>query len=229
MIFRHEYKYLVTHSQAEILMGRLTPILTVDKHTENRSYTIRSIYYDDIEDNCYYDTENGNDPREKIRIRIYNTKTDYISLECKRKEHSLTQKTSSLLSYKQCMELINRIIPDDLDPSDPVIAKMIDKIKCHGYYPKTIVEYDRVPLVYPDGNTRITFDYNLRASSAIGAFFDNNLHTRSIMPKGKLLLEVKYDEFLPVFINNMLQIDDISQTSFSKYYYCRKFTKGLSI
>ena len=35
------------------------------------------------------------------------------------------------------------------------------------------------------------------------------------------VLEVKYDEFLPQFIGQLLEIGDLKKTSFSKYQLCR--------
>lgn len=40
---------------------------------------------------------------------------------------------------------------------------------------------------------------------------------------GEMILEVKYDEFLPEIIKQLLQMNDIRQGAFSKYGACRKF------
>ena len=82
--FRHELKYLITTAQVEMLKSRLTGILSPDSHAVGGSYRIRSLYFDDYDDRCFYENENGVDPREKFRIRIYNGSTDRITLECKR-------------------------------------------------------------------------------------------------------------------------------------------------
>ena len=73
---------------------------------------------------------------------------------------------------------------------------------------------------------RITFDMNIRASEELHLFFDKDLSFRPILSLGTHILEVKYDEFLPAFIRDSLQICDLQQTAFSKYYYCRRFMGG---
>ena len=89
--------------------------------------------------------------------------------------------------------------------------------------PVVIVAYERVPFVYPDGNVRVTFDRNLRSSSNIEDFFNPQAAFRSVLPVGTNMMEVKFDEFLPDFINETLQTSALQWNSFSKYYLCRKF------
>ena len=88
------------------------------------------------------------------------------------------------------------------------------------------MEYDRIPYVHELGNVRITLDRNIRSSSDFAGFFEKNLAARPILPCGQHLLEVKYDEFLPEFIKDRLELSDLQQTSFSKFYLCRKFITG---
>ena len=63
--------------------------------------------------------------------------------------------------------------------------------------PKVIVEYERTPYVYKNGNVRITFDRNITSSSQVDQFFNATAKKRPILPAGMQLLEVKYDEYLP--------------------------------
>ena len=92
-----------------------------------------------------------------------------------------------------------------------------------GLKPVVIVEYDRVPFVYKNGNVRVTLDMNIASSSDVEHFLEKSIVKRPVMPMGHNLLEVKYDEFLPDFIYNSLQLRALRQTAFSKYYICRKF------
>ena len=99
--FRHEWKYLITDAQILMLQNRIQHLLAKDDHVDSEgSYTVRSLYFDDYADTCYYENENGTEPREKFRIRIYNGNTDRIMLECKRKEHGKTHKTSCPLTLE---------------------------------------------------------------------------------------------------------------------------------
>lgn len=222
--FRHELKYQIDNLQMEILKNRLPAILLQDPHVDASGvYQIRSLYFDDYDNSCYYDVENGTDPREKFRIRIYNHSDAVIHLELKRKERGKTHKRSCSLTREQADRLIkgqNLIWQEDMDP---LMKKFYIWFETRAAQPKVIVEYDRIPFVYPDGNVRITLDLSIRGSLDVRKFFDADLPCRPIMPTGSQLLEVKFDEFLPDFIYRSIQGDHLSVTSFSKYYLCRKF------
>lgn len=224
MKFRHELKYEINSLQAEILKNRLSEIMDIDTHTNGRiHYQVRSLYFDDYNNSFYYEKENGIDSREKFRIRIYNGSDERIRLELKRKESEKIIKLSCPITREQTESLIEgRSLVWD-DNMDPLIKKFYILSETRLMRPKIIVIYDRIPFVYPDGNVRITLDLNITASSNISTFFDKNSFGRPIMPTGKHILEVKYDEFIPDHIFRSVQTNGLNRISFSKYYLCRKF------
>ena len=91
--------------------------------------------------------------------------------------------------------------------------------------PKTVVDYCREAFVCEAGNVRVTLDMNIASSPDIGSFLNERIRRRPVMPAGRQLLEVKYDEYLPDFIYRSLQLENLQQTAFSKYYLCRRFTR----
>ncbi len=223
--YRHELKYICTAAELAMIEGRIHHLIPLDSHAgENGMYQIRSLYFDDYYDRCYYENENGTDPREKFRIRIYNGKTDKISLELKKKERGKTLKLSCPLTEEQCRMLMRGEVLPDSDEYPPVLQKLLLQMKTAMLRPKIIVEYDRVPYVYKLGNVRITLDKNISSSLAIDRFLDPTIHKRPIMPAGQHVLEVKFDEFLPDYIYQALQLRNLRQTAFSKFYLCRKFS-----
>ena len=220
--YRHELKYLVSRAEITILQSRLQPIMHQDSHvSESGSYLVRSLYYDDYMNQCYYDNENGRDPREKFRIRIYQHSTERILLECKRKERGKTLKTSCLLTRTQAESLINQKTPG-LDYQAQLLRKLAMQMQTRLLRPVIIVEYERIPFVYSRGNVRVTFDINLSSSSDVGSFFSEEVSKHPVMPQGQHLMEVKYDEFFPDYIYQALNLGTLQQTAFSKYYICRK-------
>lgn len=222
--YRHEFKYEIDIGQVIILKKRLSEILEKDMHVgKEEGYRIRSLYFDDYDDSCFYDNENGNEPREKYRIRIYNGSTDKIRLELKRKEAGKTLKYSCDISREQTELLMRgeRISWEEEMP--PLLKKLYIYQETRNLSPKVIVEYDRIPFVYKDGNVRVTLDLDICSSNRIEHFLDKDISRRPIMPKGKHLLEVKYDEFIPDFIKRTVKMDNLRQTTYSKYYLCRKF------
>lgn len=222
--YRHELKYVCTAAQLALLQGRIHHLISLDSHVgDTGMYQIRSLYFDDYYNRCYYENENGTDPREKFRIRIYNGSTDRISLELKKKERGKTLKLSCPLTEEQCRTLMKGEPLPECRDYPPVLQKLLLLMKTTMMKPKIIVEYDRVPYVYKLGNVRITLDKNISSSNQIEAFLDKEIYKRPIMPAGWHVLEVKFDEYLPDYIYKALQLDSLRQTAFSKFYLCRRY------
>lgn len=221
--YRHELKYVISAAQIPLLKNRITNLMKPDPHAgADGIYNIRSLYFDDYSNRCYYENENGTDPREKFRIRIYNHSADRITLECKRKEKGKTQKISCPLTLDQADQLIRGKPLPQIDTLPPLLKKFILEMRTKGLHPVVIVEYERIPYVYKNGNVRVTFDTQISSSPNITDFFSDTLPRRPIMSVGQHLMEVKFDEYLPDFIYRSLNLGKLQQTAYSKYYLCRK-------
>ena len=224
-MYRHELKYPISAALLPLLRSRVRMLMRPDPHAGvDGAYTIRSLYFDDIYNRCYYENENGTDPREKFRIRIYNASDRRITLECKRKERGKTLKSSCPLTREQTEHLIHGQCIPDIENQPPLLRKLTLQMKTRGLRPVAIVEYERIPFVFPNGNVRVTFDLNISSSDAVEEFLKPTYPRRPIMPAGQHLMEVKFDEFLPDAIYRSLNLSQLQQTAFSKYYLCRKFS-----
>ncbi len=224
--YRHEYKYPLTHGQILIESAKISAVAQKDAHVgEDGFYNIRSLYFDDYDDSCYMDNENGVDNREKYRIRIYNHNAQRITLELKQKIRGKTSKRSCPLTLDQCRKLMKGLIPDDIRPDQQVLHKLAYLMGVRLMRPVVIVDYDRVPYIYRvnDANVRVTFDSNITSVSDVGAFLDEKIYGRGVLGVGHALMEVKFDSFLPDEIYSLLQLDGLTASTFSKYYLCRKF------
>lgn len=224
-IYRHEYKYLISDAQAAMLRARLRGLLTPDPHGgEGGSYNICSLYFDDMFNSCYYENENGTDPREKFRIRIYNRSADRITLECKRKERGMTLKTACPLTEAETRLLMRGELLPISEDQPPVKKKLLLAMHQKRLRPVVIVDYSRIPLICRQGNVRITLDSNICSSGNAEGFLSSDFAKRPVLPTGQQLLEVKYDSFLPDVIYRALMLESLQQTAFSKFYICRKYT-----
>jgi SPX domain protein involved in polyphosphate accumulation len=224
-LFRHELKYVISVAELAMLRNRIQNLIPLDSHVgETGAYSIRSLYFDDYENSCFYENENGTDPREKFRIRIYNGSADKITLECKRKERGKTLKTSCPLTIEQTRMLMQGRTLPDIAAQPEVLRKLTLRMLTKRMRPVVIVEYDRIPYVYKNGNVRITLDMNVSSSKCVECFLDAQIPKRPVMPTGQHLLEVKFDEYLPDFIHHNLNLHSLTQTAYSKYYLCRKYT-----
>lgn len=228
--YRHELKYACSQAQLTLLAERVRQLLALDSHVPEGCggfYRIRSLYFDDADNTCYYENEDGTDPREKFRIRIYNGSASRISLELKMKNCGMTRKLSCPLTEAQCRAFMEgRGLPAALGEDVPPLLRRL----CAAWHtrllrPKVIVEYDRTPFVYPNGNVRVTLDREIMSCARPEWFLEKELPARRpVMPRGMQLLEVKYDEYLPDFIYSSLSLENLQRISFSKYYLSRKYT-----
>lgn len=223
--FRHEYKYVCSLDKIGYIRNSIDAIMDLDAHVkEDGEYAVRSIYFDDYYDTCYYDNIYGTDPREKFRIRLYNGDSAKINLELKQKQKGKTKKLSCALNKEICEEIISGDIPHMNAVDSSLYRKFVLQLQTRQLQPKIIVEYDRIPYIYYDGNVRVTFDKNIRSSTQCSDFLQKELFYKPIMETNQHLMEVKFDEFLPDFIQQLVEHEGLRQNSFSKYFLCRKYS-----
>lgn len=219
--FRHEYKHEISLSDLVLLTSRFNAVLTADEHAgADGSYSITSLYFDDLRDSALTDKLNGVDNRDKFRLRRYGSDLEHIKLEKKSKRNSLCLKESVAVSRDEVERIINGDIDFLLD-GPPLCQELYSRMRT-GLKPKAIVAYTRRAYTFPVGNVRVTLDYDLRTSSDPNAFFDT---AAPLIPTrgNSTLLEVKWDEFLPDFIADLIFIPGRHSGSFSKYAQCRVY------
>ena len=84
------------------------------------------------------------------------------------------------------------------------------------------MDYTREPFVFSAGNVRVTLDYDIRTGMEHTAFLDPDMATVPV-PMSPVILEVKWDDFLPSFIKDIVQLDGVRSGAFSKYAACRMY------
>lgn len=224
--YRHENKYIIDGYRMKLLSARLASALKADAHSDGDSrYHIRSLYFDDYDNSCYYENEGGVEPREKYRIRYYNGDTSRIVLEKKIKRMGMTKKESCILTNEECKSLMRGMVPSVTADMLDMKKKLLTQMRLRALKPKVIVSYDREAYVFATGNVRITFDMNISASANVSMFLEKTFPQRPVMA-GELILEIKWDGILPDFIRKLITDDKIRRTSFSKYYVCRKYNNN---
>lgn len=220
MKFRHEWKHEITVPDCLVLSSRLSATARRDAHGQNGRYQIRSLYFDDAHDTALREKIDGVNRREKFRIRYYNNDTSYICLEKKSKCSGLCGKRSVLLSAHEVQSLLSGSLDWMPDSGRPLVQELYWKMKTTGLRPKTIVDYTRDAYVYPAGNVRVTLDSGIRTGLDSTDFLNPSSVT---IPAGDapIILEVKWDEFLPDVIRDAIQLPGRHASAFSKYAACR--------
>ena len=181
---------------------------------------MEEIHFDNPEDKALREKIDGVNLREKFRIRYYNGDPSLIHLEKKSRRNGLGTKYSSSLSREEAQAIVDGDLDWMMDSGKPLVQELYCKMRFQRLQPKTIVDYTREPFIYRPGNVRVTFDYDIRTGMNCTDFLNPNCIT---VPAGDapILLEVKWDEFLPEIIRASVQTPGRRVTAFSKYAQCR--------
>lgn len=220
MRFRHEWKHEISYVDMLSLRSGLSAVMQQDSHAVNGRYKIRSLYFDNFRDKALLEKINGVNTREKFRVRYYNDDLSFILLEKKSKINGLCSKEQAVITLEEARLIANKDIENLSKSETPLVKELRCKMRTEGLGPKTIVDYIREPFVYALGNVRVTLDYDIRTGLTGTDFLTPDC---VMVPAGNapIILEVKWDEFLPAVIRDVVQVPGTHTSAFSKYAACR--------
>ena len=221
---RHELKYHITPAELTVLRGVLAPVMQLDPNgNENNEYHIRSLYFDTINDDALEEKIAGVGNRKKYRIRIYNFSDKVIKLECKSKYGDLISKQSVSIPR----ELAEQLIAGDPEGLQrmrhPLFHDVFREMRTNLLRPAVIVDYVREAYIHPAEEVRITFDKTLRTGLFSSDMFNPEIPTYPVLDDPVEILEVKFDEFLPSYIQSVLSSITAQRSAVSKYTWCRRY------
>ncbi len=220
MIFRRiEKKYLLSVEQHRLLMEDIGDRLEPDKYGRS---TICSMYLDtpdyriiraSIDAKAYGDSVY----KEKLRLRSYGTPTDSskVFLEIKKKFKGVVYKRRVSMTLAEAM----RYLSGGEKPLDSQIMREIDYAMHFYKYPRpaAMLCYERdAYYIKENSNYRITFDTNVRyretdLTPALGSA------GKCIQPPNTVLMEIKTDGGMPLWLSAALDRHRIYPATFSKY------------
>ena len=218
--YRHEVKHEITYLDLLTIRKRLRAVAESDPNAADGQYLIRSLYFDNLKDKALREKTDGCNMREKFRIRYYNGDTSMIRLEKKSKRGGLGTKYSARLTLEEAQKIVDGILSWMMDSGRSLVEELYCKMRYQGLRPKTIVDYTREPFIYRPGNVRVTFDYNIRSGLGCTDFLIPDCIT---IPAGDagIIMEVKWDSYLPSVIRDLVQTPGRRSAAFSKYAQCR--------
>lgn len=174
---------------------------------------VNSIYFDDMFNSAIYQNLNGDQRKQKIRLRWYGNKSILNpNLEIKNKNLFLTTKTNKKI-------LIKGNYPDN-----NFLLRLIEKIKAKSpflinYSPITSTHYYRHYFISKNKKVRATIDDQVFYRSI------NNLRINPLKKNDtNLILELKYDKIYDQYVrdnftsNNSLRISKNSKFVNSFFY-----------
>jgi len=221
---RHEFKYLIRSDRIESISALLEAHLELDKygaHRPRNSYTVRSIYFDSPTFRCYHEKLAGEKNRRKYRLRGYNGgETPASFLECKQRRGETYTKRKMRLHEQEVSGLRGRVgLGGSVDDPGSVLGQLLLSMDRWQFAPTSLVVYDRIAYVWPGQQdaVRVTFDRNLRAQLYPSI---EELHSDAeLVPLlyGWTILEVKFNEFIPPFLSQLINGHGLQRQACSKY------------
>lgn len=221
---RREIKQAISLHDYFQLKIRLQAIMHRDENASpNGRYHIRSTYFDNLTDKVLNEKKEGYLNRDKYRVRIYNKSDTVIHLERKSKRNNLTFKSKCSITRTEYEKMQSGTIDWMEQDKRPLIRDLYKEMKYHLLKPICVVDYEREAFIFPYGNVRITFDSSVKTSIRNTNMFDKQLPMVDVLEPNMVILEVKYDEYLPDMIRMLLQTVDTHPEAYSKYQLSRMF------
>ena len=211
---RYELKYILNAEQTEALKERLVGHMEVDSYGLT---PIASLYYDTTDYRLIRTSIEKQEFKEKIRLRSYGLAKpgSRVFLELKRKADGIVYKRRLLTTEED----VNKFFSYKGDIcTDGQIAREITYFR--GFYeklvPACLIIYDRLAYFEPDGDLRLTIDFNPRYRTS-KLNLSTSMEGISLLPDGYTVLEIKVQVALPLWLTAILSDLKIYKNSFSKY------------
>lgn len=229
---RREQKYLITRLQYEKLVEKITPFMRNDKYGIDGKYTVTSLYFENLEKEIYFETKNKLKYRQKLRLRVYDDtdRNGTAFFEVKQKHNKVVNKRRLVLPLKEAYRYLANESPDNLatyETSNNQVLKEIDHFrKFYNLQPEMIVSYNRHAFHgTTDPELRITFDLDLKCRNEDLAL-EHGPYGVNFIDENLVVLEVKVNDSVPLWLTRFLQELDCEQRSASKFCTSTELLSG---
>lgn len=222
-VFRKEIKYVISKIEFLRLTKHLDALMQKDKNGINGTYIVRSQYYDSLGDRDLYDNLDGVMEKRKIRVRMYSSEDPYAKLEYKCKSNTDGKKYSLNITREEAQRMEKRQYNFLLKYKEPLAKTLYVKMMRGGYMPKAIVEYKRTAYMHAVSDVRITYDTDIKTAVVPYGMFSHDLSYIPLIEGDRGVLEVKYNDFFPSTLKQVIQeINSLAEAS-SKYSKARSY------
>jgi SPX domain protein involved in polyphosphate accumulation len=231
MPLRYEYKYFVPNSKMDMLRNMIAPFMGYDKHAaamQEKHYTVRSIYFDTPEYDCYFEKIEGLKHRKKFRLRGYNLpdgSNGKVFFEIKRKYEVPIIKNRAPSNFDEAVTLFEKTTLENYHPDKeryPLAEENLQRFFYHYHNhqlrPVVLVIYEREAFLGKNNETiRLTFDKNLRsvAFPSLNELYLEDRARRSLT--NSFILEIKFNDYFPAWMKPIIGTLGVKRQSASKY------------
>ena len=221
---RYEIKYRVDHHMLEAFHARIRAMMIPDPFSaDGRGYGNYSIYFDSPGLRNNVEKEEGLSFRTKPRLRIYRRLDDFAPvayfLELKHRQDASVTKERIPIDRDLAQRLLDPLgFANGHEATDtPILAKFRYITRRYDLRPMICVLYRR--QAFTDSlfsGLRITYDRRISASVQVGLDTPPD-RFYSVLPPHETVVEIKYDERRPNWLNRIVQELEMRQVSLSKY------------
>ena len=227
---RYEFKYFVKENDLDRLRGIIMPFVNMDKFAEvddKNQYTVRSVYFDTPRYDFYYEKVEGIKNRKKVRLRGYDKDdgNNIVFFEIKRKYDIPIVKYRAPVKFEDALDMFHsrningQVVSNEFFPKGNENSKrFFYQIFSKNLRPVVLIVYEREAYQSKfDDTIRITFDKNLRSKAfpAIDELFQEDKLSQAL--GGRFILEVKFNDHFPNWLNPIISNFSLRKQSASKY------------
>jgi SPX domain protein involved in polyphosphate accumulation len=227
---RYEFKYIARNSDLDRLRATILPFVDVDKFAEiddRHQYTVRSIYFDTARYDFYYEKVEGIKNRKKVRLRGYDKEdgNNIVFFEIKRKYDVPIVKYRAPVKFEDALDMFRsrningQVLSNEFFPKGNENSKrFFYQVFSNNLRPVILIVYEREAYQSKlDSTIRITLDKNLRSKAypSIDELFEENKLSTALM--GHFILEVKFNDHFPTWLNPIISNFSLRKQSASKY------------
>jgi hypothetical protein len=225
---RFEKKYRITEHKAQQIRHFVQQYLVPDPYgvmQPDLSYPVHSLYLDSPSIRTFHDTINGSRNRFKLRVRYYENGDDKpVYFEIKRRFDKVIAKKRAKVHRSALRDLLNGQMPvmDHLVEKTPQnlesiehFCSLVNQIQAR---PKIHVAYRREAYELENSNAvRVTFDREVYSENQTGFSLLTSLESPVSVFGNKVILELKFTNRYPIWLQELTQLFHLRQDSAAKY------------
>ena len=218
---RLELKYFMNLQEAYLLQSRISQVMDPDPHNRQGGYFIRSLYFDNWLNTSFHEKMEGLGQRAKFRLRIYEFPPKIVKFELKQKDDDHIVKQVASIRREDLGAIQAGDYERLLSYRNRVLNQIYYRLKRHFYEPIVVVDYHRMAYYLDYNHIRITMDTRLKRSREVTEFENPDLMTLPVLQKNHVILEIKYNDFLPKWIGDLFRGVRLTRCANSKYCFSR--------
>jgi hypothetical protein len=227
---RYELKFLIDGDTKKRMLEASEQGLEPDAHGQEGTYLITSQYFDTIDREAFWEKMDGVAFRRKYRLRFYgaNYREASAFFEIKHRWDQTVYKervpllpgsVESLVNDPAALSGLEEFTPPLTTPQKRTLNSILRDTRRKALIGSNVIAYRRQALVGRyDHRLRLTFDHlcSVRAAGDLEAPGEDRLGT-PILPLNTVLMEVKFNLSMPIWLKDCLTRVKLRPVRFSKY------------